>query len=121
MTYHVKKKKMLIPVFVIALMVVLAVSASANALCLICQGYNPVYCTGQETTEERTHYEHEILFIHWGGSCTYRTPTHWVATQCCNCDWGHHVYEDYTHPASWCQKFEEGFPCSEVPNWVMDP
>ncbi len=77
--------------------------------------------TFQDTSTTLTHYKHSILGIHWGDSCTYRTPTHWVATQCCNGDWGNHVYADYTHPADWCQQFEEEFPCNEVPNWVMDP
>ena len=121
MTYKVKKKKMLLPILVLALMSILVISASANAICLVCDGYNPVYCTGQDTSRTITHYKHSILGIHWGGSCTYRTPTLWVATQCCNGDCGSHVYANYTHPADWCQQFEAEFPCSEVPNWVMDP
>ena len=121
MRYNVKKKIAAVPFMGLLVSLVLVVGISANTLCTICQQYSPVYCTGTVTTSSVTHYEFQIGFIHSGKSCTYSTPTHWVATRCCNGDSGNHVYEDYVHPADWCRKLEEEFPCADVSNWTIDP
>ena len=112
-------KKSILPFIALLLGLALTIPASAAAICGICGEYGSVYCTGNVISHEITHYQHQYGFIHWGWECKYTTPRHDVRTTCCNASWGGHVYREYTHPV--CGLVEEEFPCSQVPNWVMDP
>ena len=117
MIYNTKTKRMLLPLIALLIAILMTVSVAANALCPLCQGYNKIYCTGVDTTHTYSHRR----YVFFGDTCYYSPPSHAVATQCCNASWGSHYYQYYEHPASWCNRYEEEFPCSEVPNWVMDP
>ncbi len=100
---------------IIMVTMAITVSAGCGVLCNICRDEaDHLVCTGVDRTTERSHKYGPF----WRYTCFYSTPTHQVATNCCEADFGVHIYKEYTHPD--CKEYEEEFPCSEIPNWIVE-
>ncbi len=100
---------------IIMVTMAITVSAGCGVLCNICRDEaDHLVCTGVEGPETRTHRYGPL----WLKQCTYFPYEHQVATNCCEADFGVHIYKAYTHPG--CGEYEEEFPCSEIPNWIVE-